>query len=136
MAKQQQLSPVVRVAPMGELRIYPITEAELDELARGSSGGIYLNFALFFAGLAISLIVTLNTTTMPDRRFYVFVIFFAATLVAALVLGVLWFVQHRSTKNLAKQIRERMPRTDPIQEIIPAADQVVLPRAPQQLPPA
>ena len=47
MAKQTIL-PVVRVAPLGELKVYPITESELDELARGSASSLYLNFSLFF----------------------------------------------------------------------------------------
>jgi glucan phosphoethanolaminetransferase (alkaline phosphatase superfamily) len=119
-AKQQQtiVAPVIRVAPLGELRIYPITEAELDELERGSPASIHLNFALLFWGVAATLVVAILTTSIePARRFYVFVIATCACIVAALLFSVLWFINHRDSKQLSKRIRERMPPPPAIQEL-------------------
>ncbi len=111
------LHPVIRVAPLGELKIYPITEAELNELERGSAASVHLNFALFFLGIAIPLFFTIRLATfVADRTFNVFVIFFAVTLVAGLVFSVLWFLSHRRSTRLSDEIRGRMPPAPAIQE--------------------
>jgi hypothetical protein len=116
-AKQQILAPVVRVAPLGELKIYPITEAELDELEKGSPASLHLNFALFFWGIALSLFGTLIATSIQATRvFVVFVIFFCGTFIAACIFSILWFINHRSSGSLARRIRERMPPPQGIQE--------------------
>lgn len=132
MAKQA-VSPVVRIAPLGELRVYLITESELAELERGSSASLFLNFALFFLGLAIPLFFTIRVTTFPsDRTFTVFVVFFAVTLVAGVVSLALWFRVHRSSTQLAQLIRSRMPPAPAIQE----GTQVVAGGDPKSLGPA
>src|SRR5437773_6268200 len=144
MAKQQPspMTPVIRFAPLGELKVYAVTEAELDELERGSPASIHLNFALFFWGTAASLFVTIRTVSFAaDRAFYVFLVAFAATVIAALVFSVLWFVQHRSAKSLIKRIRNRMPPPTGIQEPVPPAPQISVDlsaqrdKKPPQLPP-
>lgn len=123
MAKKP-LAPVVRIAPLGELKIYPITEAELDELERGSPASIHLNFALFFRGIAVSLLVSLIATDISSNRiFTVFVVFFAATAIAAIVFSVFWYLHRRSSGSLAKRIRGRMPPAPGIQETIEASMQ-------------
>jgi glucan phosphoethanolaminetransferase (alkaline phosphatase superfamily) len=107
---KQNFAPVIRVAPLGELKVYAITEAELDQLEHGSPSSIYLNFALFFWGVCLSLFAALLTATgLSNRAFVVFVVFFAVTLVAAAVFSVLWAIHHRSSGNLANRIRGRMP---------------------------
>ena len=116
MAKSS-LQPVIRVAPLGELKVYPITEAELNELERGSAASVHLNFALFFWGIAIPLFFTIWLANFTkDRTFNVFVIFFAVTLVAGLVFSVLWFLSNRRSTRLADEIRRRMPPAPAIQE--------------------
>ena len=120
MAKQQQtiVSPVIRVAPLGELRIYPITEAELNELEQGSPASVHLNFARSFAGIAATLLVSIWATAIePDRKFYVFVIAAFACVVTALVFSVLWGINHRGSKRLSQEIRKRMPPPPAIQEL-------------------
>jgi hypothetical protein len=108
---------VIRVAPLGELKVYPITEAELNELERGSAASVHLNFALFFLGIAIPLFFTIWLAGFAtDRTFNVFVIFFAVTLVAGLVFSVLWFLSHSRSTRLADEIRRRMPPPPAIQE--------------------
>src|SRR5207302_1073926 len=117
---KQIIAPVIRVAPLGELKIYPITESELDELERGSPASIHLNFSLFFWGISASLLATLLTTTIASNRaFIVFVVFFCGSLLAAIVFTVLWFVQHRSSGSLARRIRGRMPPPPGVQEPAP-----------------
>jgi hypothetical protein len=123
------LHPVIRVAPLGELKVYLITEAELNELERGSAASVHLNFALFFLGIAIPLFFTIRLAGFAtDRTFNVFVIFFAVTFVAGLVLSVLWFLSHSRSTRLAGEIRRRMPPPPAIQEPVemslPSASQL------------
>src|SRR5205814_1286414 len=107
-----------RFAPLGELKVYVLTEAEVYELARGAAS-IHLNFALFFWGVAISLGFALIATTIPStRKFVVFVVFFAATLIAGVIFSVLSYIHHRSSGNLLKRILARMPPAPSIQETI------------------
>jgi hypothetical protein len=118
-AKQQsiqKLAPAVRVAPLGELRVYMISEDELDALERGSPASIHLNFALAFWSVGLSFLVTLlSTTIQSDRTFVVFVVVCVATSIAASVFTILWFRHHRSSGNLAKRIRDRMTPAPAIQ---------------------
>ena len=122
MANQPKISPVVRVAPMGELRVYPITEGELDELERGSPASIHLNFALFFWGSAISLFASVVAAPgLSIRPFTVLVVFLCGCSIAALVFTVLWFLNHRIAGSVAKRIRDRMPPAPAIQEPMSAS---------------
>lgn len=108
----------MRIAPLGELKVYAITEAELNELAHGSPSSIHLNFALFFWGVGGSLLATLLATTIQSTRvFVVFVVFFVGTFIPAVVFSAMWWLQHRSTGDLVRRIRDRMPPAPGIQEV-------------------
>ncbi len=114
------LVPVVRVASLGELRVHPVTKSQLDELSRGSSASVLLNFSLFFLGIAIPLFFALVSTRFPsDRTFTVFVVFFAVSCVAGLITLVLWYRSHRSSAKLLETIKIRMP-PHPIQQLTPS----------------
>src|SRR6266851_10133365 len=44
--ESQIVRPVIRVAPLGELKVYTINEHELETLGQGSPGSVYIGFAL------------------------------------------------------------------------------------------
>ena len=70
-----QLLPAIHRARIDVLRIYEISESELEFLERGSPQSIYLNFAIFLLSIALSFFIALVTTEIPsDRLFNVFVI--------------------------------------------------------------
>src|SRR4051794_22672222 len=96
----RKLSPPVRVAPLGELRVWTVYEHELDRLAEASPASIMLNFAPFFLGAALSLLMTLLTTTLVDRTYYTFLILCVIGLIAGVVLLVLWWRMYESTREL------------------------------------
>jgi hypothetical protein len=126
---KQNLAPVIRFAPLGELRVYAITETELEQLERGSLASLYLNFALFFWGVAGSLFAALLTATIPSVRvFVVFVVFFGITLVAAVIQTIFWRLHHKSSGGLAKRIRDRMP--PPAIQVVEQSVLIPLPEAP------
>ncbi|MBY0522195.1 MAG: acetate uptake transporter family protein [Gemmataceae bacterium] len=110
-----QVAPVLRVAPLGELRIYTVTEAELDTISRGSPGSIFLNFAIGLLPLGFSFLLTLLTTRIEATVALVFfvsgcIIFFLAGIICA----VLAYYYHSSTAMVIQTIKDRMPPPTPI----------------------
>jgi hypothetical protein len=69
--KKQPTHPNVRVAPLGELRVYPVYEHELETLGRGSPASLFLNFALALLPTAAGIAVTLRSSTTSDLNFVV-----------------------------------------------------------------
>lgn len=129
------LAPMIRVAPVGDLNIYAVTEYELDELARGSPASIQLNLCIFFSGIWISLLIALCTTTIPDRRMFdVFVLAFLVSLCFSAVLGIMWRRNYSSTKHLVAAIKARMPpTTEAFQETPTASAETAEPTPPRRL---
>jgi hypothetical protein len=117
--QQQYVPPRIRCAPCGELRIYTIHESELDELARGSPASTELNLAIAFLSVGVSLLAALLTTPRPAIYiFTVLVVIVVATIIAGVVLIVLWARSRKSSKKLADTIKGRMPPEPGIQEPI------------------
>jgi hypothetical protein len=102
--------PIVRYAPLGELKIYAISEDELDRLAKDGDESIYLNFALALLPTSLSLFVTLLSTTINSNRVFVaFLVTAIMTLIAGLILFALWWRNRGSNQALAQKIKDRMP---------------------------
>ena len=109
--------PVIRVAPLGEIKIYQILEGELDRLANGPPESIYLNFALTLLPVSFTLLITLLTTTIRSNRLYQsFVLIAAVTLIIGVILLILWARNRSSTRRLIEDIRNRMPPPPSIQD--------------------
>lgn len=109
----------VRVAPLGELRAYTISEQELEKLEQGSPISNLLTIGLCLLSAAITLLATLLSTALPER---IFLLFFCALLIFALIGAICSFLGWRlriSTKELALQIRARMPDTPSIETAAP-----------------
>ena len=62
--------PKVRYAPLGELKIYEISEAELEKLESGPPGQVNLSFALAPLPAASTVFITLLTVEIKDIRIY------------------------------------------------------------------
>ena len=108
--KQKHLDPAIHHVPLGRLRVFHISEAQLEELERGSTESIYFNFAIGVLSVAISFTATLATATFTsDRAFYVAVIIMVIGYLAGAVLFRLWFVDRKSLKRVSSEIRSRIP---------------------------
>jgi hypothetical protein len=106
----QPAGPVVQVAPLGQLNAYTVYEHELDALARGSSGSLHLNFALPLLSLFVGFVVTLSTSKIEsDRLFQSFLTVTVICAIAGVILLVLWWREHRSSRHLISEIKGRMP---------------------------
>lgn len=112
--------PVIRYAPVGEIRIFQIQESELDELAYGSPASLYLNFSLTLLPTSASLLISLLLTDIKSNRVYLaFFSAFLITLIAGLILMAFWLRAHRSSRFLIQRIKNRMPPPEGIQEVMP-----------------
>jgi hypothetical protein len=60
----------VRYAPLGELKVFELSEAELEKLEAGPQGQIHLNFALALLPAALTILITLQTVTITENRLY------------------------------------------------------------------
>jgi hypothetical protein len=109
--------PAIRVAPLGELRAYVISEDELNELEQGSPASQHLNFSLALLASGLSFLATLLTTSIQSTRtFVVFVVLTVVFLLVGTILFSNWFRLRRTSKGLAQRIRERMPPVAGIRE--------------------
>jgi hypothetical protein len=67
----------VSVAPLGRLKVYEISEAELERfeaegerLTSGSPGQVHLSFALALLPAALTVLITLQTVEIKNERIY------------------------------------------------------------------
>lgn len=108
-ARNQPQLPIIRVAPLGELNAYTIYEHELETLAEGSPGGLFLNFALALLPTAVGVIVTLRSGTMTDLNFMLFTSASIIFMIAGVICLALWRRTYKSVTTLVEEIKKRMP---------------------------
>lgn len=112
---EHPVAPVLRVAPLGELKVYTITEDELDSLGRGSPGTLYLNFGLALVPVAVAFLITILSTEIPSQEGKIFfisgcILFFLVGTISLILAA----VHHISTRSLVEKIKNRMPPPEPI----------------------
>ena len=111
-------TPIVRVAPIELIDCYLITEDELELLAGGTAGSLYLNLALALLPVALTLLVTLQTATLPSVRLYLgYLVAFWLVFVQGMAFLLLWWRSHASTRRLVVEIKARMPASPVIEEV-------------------
>jgi hypothetical protein len=102
--------PIVRVAPLGELRAWLVYEHELDQLASGSPASLLLNFGLALLSIFASFLATLLTASFTTTSaFVVFVCICIISFISGVVCLAIWYSMHVSTSKLIDQIKNRMP---------------------------
>ncbi len=106
----QAIRPEIEIAPIEKLTMYMVLDTELKTLERGPRSSIYLNFALPLLSIAITFIVALLITEIPNPKTYVcFVVLASVFSVLGLLLMFLWRRDLRSTSDTVKAIRGRLP---------------------------
>jgi hypothetical protein len=126
--KKEEAPPVVRVAPLGELKAYTVSEHELDRLARGSVVSDLLTIAYVLLSVAATLLVTLLSTTLEQLHFILFV---CAVLIFAIAGGVCLYIGWRTRESVSaivREIKNRMPPPPAIRETA-ATDSIAAPPA-------
>jgi hypothetical protein len=114
--KKNALTPVIRFAPIGELKFYTVSEEELEALGRGSLGSIYLNIALALLPVSVAFLLTLLSTEIKNTAvLFGFISGCVVCFVAGAICSVLAYANHASTSQLVKKIKERMPPPTPLE---------------------
>ena len=104
------LAPAIRRAPLQKLTIFDVTEAELEELERGTRVSLFLNLAIFVLSTAVSFSISLATAKIEsDRTFTVFVVITVVGYLAGLTFTLLWLFTRKSIKSVTQEIRKRLP---------------------------
>ncbi len=118
--------PIVVYAPLGQLKVYELSEAEFEQVANGPSGQLHLNFGLAMLPAALTKLIALQTTTITSNRLYVgYLVAFWALMVQGVISLLRWWTSSRSHRKLVDEIRARMPVRPGIAEQIVSATVVV-----------
>ncbi len=99
----------IRRGRVDSLSIFEITEAELDSLAKGSPGSIFLNFGIFLLSVGTSFLATLLTVEIASLfKFAVFVVLATVGLVGGAFLLLLWRRLRHEVEDVVSKIRDRV----------------------------
>ena len=108
--KTQQFEPEIKLAPMATLKIFQISESELDSIHKGSINSTLLNLCIFFLSVGLSLLIVLLTTAKSKDNLY---ISFYVGCVVGFILGlfylIYWIITLIKGKSLIKTIKKRLP---------------------------
>jgi hypothetical protein len=118
-ARKKSDEQMVRIAPLGELRAYTISEHELEQLEQGAPVSDLLTIGLCLLSAALTVLATLLSTPLLQ---FTFTLFFCALLICGLGGGICTYLGWRmrtSTTKLVQQMRARMSDAPPIQQAAP-----------------
>ncbi len=135
-ARKKSGEQVVRVAPLGELRAYTISEHELEKLEQGAPFSDLLTIGLCLLSADVTLLATLLSTSLSGQTF---TLFFCALLIFGISGAICTFLGWRlrtSTQALVRQIRARMPAVPAVQQVPPEPLPVPTPSQPSLPAPA
>lgn len=100
---QRPEMPTVRIAPLRELKVYQVSETELDRLASGSPGQVHLSFALALLPSALTVLITLQTIEIKNARlYYSYLIAFWMLSVQGFTALIQWWRTSDSMKTLVQ----------------------------------
>lgn len=118
-ARKKTEEPVVRVAPLGELRAYTISEHELEKLEQGAPLSYLLTIGLCLLSAGVAFLIAILSTSLPE---FTFVLFFCLLLILGIAGAICTFLGwslRTNTKELGRQIRARMPDAPTVQQVPP-----------------
>lgn len=96
---------------MGELKIYEIDDALLNQLESGPEGQLSLNFALALIPVSITILITLQTVTFENNRlFTIYLVAFFLSAIHGIYFLLKWYRSHKKQKSLIQSIRDRVPK--------------------------
>jgi len=114
MAEQKETIGIVR-GKLDSLKIYEVSEKELDIIEKGSNDSIFLNFGIFFLSISISFFIVLLTVDFfyDDKddlliKFIVFLCIAILTLIGAIICLVAWWRNKDDFKIIISDIKNRM----------------------------
>jgi hypothetical protein len=117
-AKRKTEEQIIRVAPLGELRAYTISEHELEKLEQGAPISDLLTIGLCLLSATITILATLLSASLTGQTL---TLFFCAMLIFGIIGATCTFLGWRvrtSTKELGRQIRARMSDAPSVQQSV------------------
>jgi hypothetical protein len=104
------LQPVIRYAPIGEIKIYEISEHELEALEQGSPDSTALNAACALLPFGVSLFITLRTATIASHvAIDSLAVGSALSIIAGIACVVIFWRTPKKSRTIIQSIRDRMP---------------------------
>lgn len=112
---EQKDSIGVKRAKLDSLKIYEITEKELDTLEKGSGDSLFLNFAISLFSIFISFIIVLLTVDFfyDDKddliiKFIIFICLTGISLIGSIICFIAWYRNKGGFKSTIQEIKSRM----------------------------
>ena len=101
--------PKIRRGMVDSINIYEITESELEVLENATPTGVLFDVGVACLSTAISFVVTLTTTTIPnDRMFYSYLIVCILGFIASVFFLIMWWAGRKSVKVVIRKIKDRI----------------------------
>lgn len=116
-AKKKTAEPLIHIAPLGVFRAYTIWEHELEKLEQGAPVSDLLTIGLCLLSAALTILATLLSTSLAGTTL---TLFFCALLITGIIGAICTYLGWRGrigTRELARQIRARMPAAPVVQQI-------------------
>ncbi len=112
---QQKYSIGVRRAKLDSLKIYEITEKELDTIEKGSGDSLFLNFSIALFSIFISFLIVLLTVDFfyNDKddliiKFIIFICLTGITFIGSIICFIAWYRNKGDFKITIEDIKNRM----------------------------
>lgn len=98
----------IRRGEVAEIKLYTITDYELDILERGTPA-LFLNVGITLLSICCSFLIALVTTDIDSiRTFVVFIAVVIGSFLGVIVFSCLWWRDRRSFAALIQKIRNRI----------------------------
>ena len=110
----------IRRGQVDSLRLYEITDYELDTLEQGTSSDLFLNFGIALLSISSSFFIALLTTEIPSVAISTtFIAIAAASFGSGTVSLIAWYRHRQSTATLIQKIKSRIPdeEAEPIEPV-------------------
>ena len=110
----------IRRGQVDSLRLYEITDYELDTLEQGTSSDLFLNFGIALLSVSSSFFIALLTTEIPSVAISTtFIAIAAASFGSGTVSLIAWYRHRQSTATLIQKIKSRIPdeEAEPIEPV-------------------
>jgi hypothetical protein len=116
-SKKKTEEQLVRIAPLGELRAYTISEHELEKLEQGAPVSDLFTIGLCLLSCAVTILATLLSASLSGTTL---TLFFCTLLITGLIGGICTFLGWHgriNTRDLAREIRARLPAVPAVQQV-------------------
>lgn len=116
-SRPEILEPILGSMP--QVKVHRITDDEFKQLASGGLGQqTELSFALALLPMALTILITLLTVTIPEpRKYNSFLIFLILFAVQGVYFSIRWWRTGSSLKGLIHRIEARMPESSGPEQI-------------------